>query len=104
MLLAIDSGGGSAGLSLYRNTSWGDGYGGTQVANWSGTVSYEPFRVERVGNVYTVKQSGTTRLTWIDSGDTHPRDSSHRLVGSGAYYWSTYNYVSYADNWQAEEL
>ena len=43
------------------------------------------FKVKRIGSTYTVYYNGASIVNWTDSGNIVPRDSSHRLVGIGAY-------------------
>ena len=50
--------------------------------SWTvGTV----YKMGRVGNVYTIYLDGVSKVSWTDSGNSIPRDSSHRLVAFGTY-------------------
>ena len=42
-------------------------------------------KIKRVGNVYTVYLNNISQVSWIDTTNVVPRDSSHRLVAIGAY-------------------
>jgi hypothetical protein len=61
----------------------------TTQATSSSTVSAtagDVFMLKRVGNVYTGYKNGVAigGLSWTDSGNLVPRDSSHRVVGIAA--------------------
>lgn len=43
------------------------------------------YTFRRTGNLYQILQNGSpTALSWQDTGNVHPRNSSHRHVGFGA--------------------
>lgn len=81
---------GYAGLpaAIYTKPDWATA--GTQRDTSTSYVSFvsgDKLSIKRVGNVYTglKNDSEITGLSWTDSGNIVPRDSSHRLVGIGGF-------------------
>lgn len=73
----------------------------TSAQTWS---AGDLFTIKRVGNLYTALHNDVAidGLAWTDSGDLHPRDSSHRIVGMGGY--ETAGVYTPLDAWAAYNL
>jgi hypothetical protein len=80
----------------------------TQRAISGGTLNYvagDVITFEATGNVYLLKQNGTTRVTFTDSTSLYPFvDASHREVAIGSFVSSSSTPFSTFDSWSAIDL
>lgn len=90
--------------SIRSLTAWASE---TSRATTAGNITYasgDVLSIERTGNVYTVKQNGSTiGLSWTDSGNIVPRNSTHRIVGLGANTAGGSGYRR-IDAWSAQNI
>lgn len=65
--------------------------GGGQTQRITGpaitSAAGDVWSIDRVGNLYTMRRNGVSLGTpWVDSGNLHPRDSTHRACGLGNFH------------------
>jgi Putative auto-transporter adhesin, head GIN domain len=96
----------TTGSAIIRTkTAWSGGVT-TQATVTSVTYTTgDTLKISRIGNVYTVTKNGSavgSGLTWTDSGNIIPRDSSHRTVVIGSTV-TTANYRR-IDSFAADDI
>jgi hypothetical protein len=73
------------GHYIYSQVTWYANWTMVAAVTSTAVATNDRLTVRRVGNVYTGLLNGVVMVSWTDSGNTIPRDSSHRLLEMGIY-------------------